>query len=194
MVPLLVSVSALVPLPFSALSCALCPMTLIVPAFVKSVELRRPVLAWRSIVIPAGTLPERPCSPEPASVSILPCAPVAGPGMGVFVAPPAGAQVWLQFEAGDPERPVWVGGYWSSPAELPPAALAGADIVLQSSLQNGLVISDLPGPAGGLLLRSASGATIRVTDTGIAIENGQGASIVLSGPTVTINGGALEIV
>jgi len=124
----------------------------------------------------------------------MPCAPVAGPGMGVFVAPPAGAQVWLQFEAGDPERPVWVGGYWSSPAELPPAALAGADIVLQSSLQNGLVISDLPGPAGGLLLRSASGATIRVTDTGIAIENGQGASIVLSGPTVTINGGALEIV
>lgn len=128
----------------------------------------------------------------------MPCMPLAGPGMGAVFVPPVGASVWLQFEAGDPERPVWVGGYWSSAAETPAASQAGPPsgppIVLQSALQNRLVISDLPGPAGGVMLQSASGATIRVTDAGITIDNGQGASIVLHGPAVTINGGALEVI
>jgi uncharacterized protein involved in type VI secretion and phage assembly len=127
----------------------------------------------------------------------MPCVPLAGPGMGAVLVPPVGAGVWLQFEAGDPDRPVWVGGYWSSAAEAPAASQAaspsGPPLVLQSALQNRLVISDLPGPAGGVILQSASGATIRVTDSGITIDNGQGASIVLNGPAVTINGGALEI-
>ena len=35
---------------------------------------------------------------------------------------------------------------------------------------------------------------ISVSDAGIAIDNGQGARIVLHGPAVTINGGALEII
>ena len=43
-------------------------------------------------------------------------------------------------------------------------------------LQNSLVISDLPGPTGGIMLKSATGATIIVNDTGIYIQNGKGAS------------------
>jgi hypothetical protein len=43
------------------------------------------------------------------------------------------------------------------------------------------------------VLKSASGATIVINDTGITIQNGKGASIVLAGPTVTINNGALAI-
>ena len=128
----------------------------------------------------------------------MPCMPLAGPGMGAVFVPPVGAGVWLQFEAGDPERPVWVGGYWSSIAETPAgshaASPSGPPIVLQSALQNRLVISDLPGPAGGVMLQSASGAVISVSDAGITIDNGQGARIVLHGPAVTINGGALEII
>lgn len=127
----------------------------------------------------------------------MPCMSLAGPGMGAVLVPPVGAGVWLQFEAGDPDRPVWVGGYWSSAAETPAASQtaspSGPPIVLQSAHQNRLVISDLPGPAGGVLLQTASGAAIRVTDAGITIDNGQGASIVLHGPAVTINGGALEV-
>jgi hypothetical protein len=51
------------------------------------------------------------------------------------------------------------------------------------------MISDLPGPAGGLLLKSATGALISINDVGITISNGQGAAILLTGPTVTINEG-----
>jgi uncharacterized protein involved in type VI secretion and phage assembly len=118
--------------------------------------------------------------------------------MGTFVVPQVGSGVWLQFEAGDPDRPVWIGGFWGIAAEVPALALAGPpgnpNIVLQSMLQNSLVISDLPGPTGGIMLRSTTGATIIVNDTGIYIQNGKGASIVMTGPTVTVNNGALVVV
>jgi hypothetical protein len=67
-------------------------------------------------------------------------------------------------------------------------------VALQTTLQNGLLISDVPGPTGGIMLKSATGASIIVNDTGIYITNGKGASIVMTGPTVTINEGALVIV
>ena len=49
------------------------------------------------------------------------------------------------------------------------------------------MISDLPGPTGGIMLKSATGATLIVNDTGIYIQNGKGASIVMTGPTVNVN-------
>jgi uncharacterized protein involved in type VI secretion and phage assembly len=128
----------------------------------------------------------------------MPCIPLAGKQMGTFMVPQVGAGVWIQFEAGDPDRPVWTGGWWGLAAEVPALALAGVpgdpNIVLQTTLQNSIVISDLPGPTGGIMLKSSTGATIIVNDTGIYIQNGKGASIIMAGPTVTINNGALVIV
>jgi hypothetical protein len=45
----------------------------------------------------------------------------------------------------------------------------------------------VPGPTGGILLKSSSGASIAINDTGITIDNGQGATITLTGPTVAVN-------
>jgi hypothetical protein len=127
----------------------------------------------------------------------MPCVPVAGKASGTFVVPEIGAGVWIEFEQGDPDFPIWTGGYWGSAAEVPPLALAGnpvsPSIVLASALQNVFAISDLPGPTGGLMLKSTTGAMIVVNDIGITISNGKGASIVLTGPTVTINNGALVV-
>ena len=67
-------------------------------------------------------------------------------------------------------------------------------IVLQTIGQNTLMISDLPGPTGGILLKSATGALISITDVGITISNGQGATVILTGPSVTINEGALAVI
>lgn len=128
----------------------------------------------------------------------MPSVPFSGKQMGAFMVPQIGAGVWIQFEAGDPDKPVWTGGWWGDAAEVPALALAGVpgdpNIVFQSMLQNALVISDLPGPTGGIMLKSTTGATIIVNDTGIYIQNGKGASIVMTGPTVTINAGALVVV
>jgi uncharacterized protein involved in type VI secretion and phage assembly len=128
----------------------------------------------------------------------MPCVPVAGIQMGMYTVPPIGSGVWVEFEQGDPDYPVWVGCFWGTAAEVPalarmvPPAVPG--ITFQTTLQNGVTINDVPGPTGGIMLKSATGATIIVNDTGIYIQNGKGASIVMVGPSVTINNGALAIV
>ena len=127
----------------------------------------------------------------------MPCVPIAGKQSGVYVVPQIGAGVWIEFEQGDPDYPIWVGGYWGAAAELPLLALAGnpasPSIVLQSGLQNTISISDMAGPTGGILLQSLTGAFIAINEIGITISNGQGATVVLAGPTVTINNGALVV-
>jgi uncharacterized protein involved in type VI secretion and phage assembly len=130
----------------------------------------------------------------------VPCTPLAGPTgtqAGVYLVPPVGAGVWVEFEQGDPEYPIWVGCRWGSAADIPVLALAGLpvspNIVLQTAGQNSIVISDLPGPTGGIMLKSTTGAMILVNDVGITISNGKGATIVMAGPTVNVNQGALLV-
>lgn len=128
----------------------------------------------------------------------MPCVPFAGIQSGVFVQPTIGAGVWVEFEQGDADYPIWVGGFWGSAAEVPALALAGLpvspSIVLQTGNQNTLMISDLPGPTGGILLKTMTGAMISISEIGITISNGQGATIMLTGPTVNINSGALTVI
>jgi hypothetical protein len=64
---------------------------------------------------------------------------------------------------------------------------------MQTTGQTTFMINDDPSPAGGILLKTSSGALFSINSTGITISNGQGASIVMSGPTVTINAGALTV-
>ena len=128
----------------------------------------------------------------------MPCFPIAGKQMGAYMIPQIGAGVWVEFEQGDQDYPIWSGCWYGSAAEVPALALAGnpvsPSIVLQTGLQNTLVISDLPGPTGGIMIKSATNATLIVNDTGIYIQNGKGASLVMVGPSVTINNGTLTII
>jgi uncharacterized protein involved in type VI secretion and phage assembly len=127
-----------------------------------------------------------------------PCVPVAGINTGFFTVPMIGAGVWIEFERGDPDYPIWVGGYWGSAAEVPvmahtvPPGVNG--ITLQTTLKNGIVISDVPGPTGGILIQTTTGAMISVSDVGIIISNGKGAIINMTGPSVDVNLGALTVI
>ena len=127
----------------------------------------------------------------------MPCVPVAGLQMGEFTVPPIGSGVWMEFEQGNPDFPIWTGCFWGMAGEVPSAARlvppGVAGITFQTTLQNSIQVSDLPGPSGGIVLKSTTGAFVIVNDTGIYIQNGKGASIVMTGPTVTINTGALVI-
>ena len=128
----------------------------------------------------------------------MPCVPVAGIQSGFYAVPIIGAGVWIEFEQGNPDFPIWSGCFWGTAAEVPalaqlvPPAVPG--IALQTPLQNGILISDVPGPTGGIMLKCATGAMILVNDVGITISNGKGATIVMAGPTVTINNGALAVI
>jgi uncharacterized protein involved in type VI secretion and phage assembly len=127
----------------------------------------------------------------------MPCMPMAGKQMGVYMIPQVGAGVWVEFEQGNKDYPIWVGGWWGGMAEVPTLALAAPPVtpntVIQTTGQTALVLSDVPGPTGGIMLKTATGAMILINDVGITISNGKGATIVMTGPTVTVNNGALVI-
>ena len=142
----------------------------------------------------------------------MPCFPIAGKQNGFYAVPKIGDGVWIEFEQGDPNYPIWVGGFWGVFGEVPTSALAGLpgdpSIVIQSLLQNAVVVSDMPPlppppvmppapapvpPIGGIILRSTTGAYIVVNDAGIFLNNGKGASVELLGPSVMINKLALVV-
>lgn len=128
----------------------------------------------------------------------MPCVPFAGIQSGFYAVPAIGSGVWVEFEHGDPDYPIWVGCFWGSAADLPALALAAPpgvqQVVIQTTEQNMLMVSDVPGPTGGILLKTSAGALISITDTGITISNGQGATLALTGPSVSVNEGALEVI
>ena len=121
----------------------------------------------------------------------LPCCQGAGPNTGVLAIPQLGANVWVEFEEGDPDKPIWSGGFWSKASDLPsPSSGSGfpiQPIVMETPGQHSVTISDVPGSAGGIVIKSPTGASIVVNDTGIYVQNGKGAEITLIGPAVTIN-------
>lgn len=126
----------------------------------------------------------------------MPCVPLAGTQMGQYVVPLIGSGVWVEFEQGDPSYPIWTGCWWGSAAEVPALALSGPpatpNIVLQTNGQHTMVMSDLPG-GPGITLKTPSGASLIISDQGILLNNGKGASITLVGNTVTVNQGALVV-
>jgi hypothetical protein len=125
----------------------------------------------------------------------LPCAPMATIQGGTFVVPAMGDAVWIEFEHGDPDYPIWVGGYWSAataPALGKLANPATPPIILQTVLQNALVVSDTPIPpmiAPGVMMMGGPASYIAVSPAGIQIFAPQ---IQITGVTI-INDGALTV-
>ncbi|MBK8096619.1 MAG: baseplate assembly protein [Planctomycetes bacterium] len=127
----------------------------------------------------------------------MPCFPATGKQAGMYILPQIGAGVWVEFEQGDPDYPIWTGCWFQNQGEVPALAIAGPpgvpSVVIQTQGQTTLMLSDVPGPTGGVLLKTTTGALISMNDVGITISNGKGASIVLTGPSVMINGTALAV-
>jgi len=125
----------------------------------------------------------------------MPSSPYAGPGVGFFAIPPTGANVWVEFEAGDPDYPIWTGCFWD--AGQAPASPAVPQMKVLKTDGVTLTISDLPG-AGGLTIEVTPPAVatplkIAFTSSGIELSNGA-ASIKLSPASVSLNNGALEVI
>ncbi len=127
----------------------------------------------------------------------MPCAPFGGSGMGFFALPSVGAGVWIEFEHGDPDYPIWSGCWWGSLAELPTTLLMPPPpynkVLIQTDGGNSILLDDTPG-IGGITIQTSGGQKIKMTALGIEIDDGLGGSIKLTGPQVSINEGALEVI
>lgn len=125
----------------------------------------------------------------------MPCMPLTGLQMGAYLIPIIGAKVWIEFEGGDPDQPIWVGGFWGSEAEVPAivnSATPGIPVmILQSPIMNAVVISDTPIPpmiAGGVMLKSGA-SSITVGPDGVTITAPR---VEINGLTI-VNQGALTV-
>ncbi len=125
----------------------------------------------------------------------MPCVPVGWKQMGILSVPPIGSLVWVEFEQGDPDYPIWTGCFWGNPAEVPMMSKVLAmppmpGITLQVA-NNSVVLNST-----GVYLQSgpAPGTPgIIITAAGIIIHDGKGGMITLAAGVVTINQGALVI-
>src|SRR5262245_48952348 len=125
----------------------------------------------------------------------MPCAPFGGRGMGFFALPTVGAGVWIEFECGDPDYPIWSGCWWGEATELPPLLLAAPlykKVMLKTADGHSITLDDTPG-TGGITLEASGGQKIVIDSSGIEINNGQGGTIKLAGSQVSVNNGALEV-
>lgn len=120
----------------------------------------------------------------------LPCVPYAGSSVGLFLIPPVKASVWIEFEHGNPDYPIWSGCFWAQ-GEVPVSPAVPEKKVLKTDIGT-ITLDDTPG-AGGITIETNAGMKIAITTSGIEIDNGQGGTVKLSGPKVSINDTALEV-
>lgn len=120
----------------------------------------------------------------------FPCSPYAGKGVGFFFVPPVGANLWIEFEEGDTDSPIWVGCFWGV-GEAPKMPAIPDYKVIKTNFAN-ITINDLPG-AGGVNIETANGLKIVMNLAGIELSNGA-AKVKLSPASVSVNDGALEVI
>ena len=125
----------------------------------------------------------------------LPCAPFGGSGVGFFALPTVGAGIWMEFEHGNPDYPVWTGCWFGSTADMPSALLAPPykKVMIVTEGGNKVTIDDTPG-VGGITLETAGGQKLVLSSTGVTLDNGMGGKIELTGPKVSVNSGALDVI
>ena len=120
-----------------------------------------------------------------------PCVPFLGQDSGILFLPPLAASVWVEFEQGDLSSPIWTGCAFprATKSLKTEVGFAAGKLCLQTAKGGSIVLDD---DAGKLTLKSGN-SVITISDDGIEITNGKGASIKLSNRKVAINDNALEI-
>jgi len=121
----------------------------------------------------------------------MPSVPFAGADAGMFMVPPAGARVWIEFEAGDVSKPIWSGCWW--PAGKLPKGPDGKPVKPPVKLlrsEHGLRIT-LDDDEQKLSLGDADGKnllTIAVKDGQITITAAK--KVVIAAPAIELVDGA----
>ncbi|ABV94288.1 conserved hypothetical protein [Dinoroseobacter shibae DFL 12 = DSM 16493] len=139
----------------------------------------------------------------------LPCAPFGGlDGQGLFLIPEVDSQLWVEFEEGNPDKPIWVGTFWRA-SDLPPEDARQPEPttrMLQTPSGHRLRFDDADGderitlahksgaelvmdPEGGLVLTNAGGAILTLDETGnsVTLEDGNGNEMTMTSTGTTVS-------
>ncbi|MEX1362884.1 MAG: phage baseplate assembly protein V [Nannocystaceae bacterium] len=121
----------------------------------------------------------------------MPCVPFAGMGEGFYMLPQIGTQLWVEFERGEANLPIWSGCFWG-PGQLPTNAISPTTRTIKT-LTTELTLDDALGVTVQVMPPTVPApCVIRINATGIEISMGA-ASVKLDPAKVDINNGALEV-
>ena len=120
----------------------------------------------------------------------MPCVPYAGKGVGLFLIPPLRAWVWMEFEGGQPEHPVWTGCFWAD-GEVPASPATPETKVLVTDTVS-ITISDASKGSGSFAIETDASSHLALKGQNVDVTNGT-AVIKLSGSTMNVNNGGLEV-
>lgn len=118
----------------------------------------------------------------------MPCVPYAGPGVGFLFVPPVGANVWVEFEGGDADYPIWTGCFWTV-GDAPQPALPAMKVLKTDSFT--LSVNEAV-PGATLASIELQGAKLAFDPTGITLSTSVGI-VAISGTQVTLNNDALVV-
>ena len=126
---------------------------------------------------------------EEASGWAMPSVPYAGSQVGLFLIPPTNASVWIEFEHGNPDYPIWTGCFWAD--NEVPVSPASADKKVLKTGAGTITLDDTQG-SNSVTIETTNNLKIKLDQQGIEISNGS-QKIMISTSSVSVNDGALEV-
>lgn len=136
----------------------------------------------------------------------LPCLPFGGRAQqGFFFVPEKDSQVWVEFEEGDINRPIWTGVFWQCKEDLPQDAARPEPTtrVLQTKSGHLLQFDDADGQQRVRLFHAANAELTMENDGSVELRNAGGGTLKLDasvqemqledgqGNTLTMNGSGI---
>jgi uncharacterized protein involved in type VI secretion and phage assembly len=119
----------------------------------------------------------------------MPSVPYAGNSVGLFLIPPTNALVWIEFEHGDPDYPIWSGCFWAD--NEVPVSPASADKKVLKTGAGTITLDDTQGSTS-ITIETTNSLKLKMDQQGIEISNGS-QKIMISSSSVSVDDGALEV-
>ena len=119
----------------------------------------------------------------------LPCTPYGGNNVGFFFIPPKEANVWIEFENGNPDYPIWVGCFWGNDELESDKAVPDTKMIKTEFAT--MTIKDDFG-TGEVKIETTNGLKFVMDNSGIELSNGT-FNIKMTALSVSINDGALVV-
>ncbi|MFH7026543.1 MAG: phage baseplate assembly protein V [Heteroscytonema crispum UTEX LB 1556] len=144
----------------------------------------------------------------------MPCTPYAGVDIGFFAIPPIDANVWVEFEEGDPDYPIWSGCFWGED-ELPQNAKVAEPEKVQVFRVKGITFTfsnlgdnkgltiEVQNPvverplkmvfnADGIEINNNNETTVKLKADVIELKNRESSTVTISQDNILIKEGAIE--
>lgn len=120
----------------------------------------------------------------------LPAAPFAGDGHGMVLLPKVGSGVWIEFEAGQLDNPIWSGAWWAS-GQRPDPQGAGVRVIV-SETGHKVILDDEANEVKIVHGDQTIAKTITLTASEIVITCGA-CEIKISNENISLNNGLIKV-